>query len=372
MKVETTRPELPRFTSIIGEDRFLKLPPWGVVAFLSRCAHRVRPIFEECANPWQRQRYSIAVEQTCDVLAVGQSYGAIADPCGSQREVYSLPSITGLPDDPECLTPTDAAFAALNVIFAAINAAGYVYLNPSRAGDPPEIRKYAHAMHNVRFAMSQLRVFPFLYQLIYDDLAFLERLGKEHQWDDQSYISPSIFCLHSIFDLSTPAGASDISIVSGDINARLMFYLRENPRLLFSLSHRDFEEGVAELFNGFGFDVQLTSRTRDGGYDVIAVTHRHFKQKYLIECKHYAGNKRIGVVPVRMLHGVVEDEAATKGLLVTTAEGFTTPANDFIERHKWQLEGCAFEGLVQWLKQYQECRNRVALEPSKLFRSPKA
>jgi HJR/Mrr/RecB family endonuclease len=37
------------------------------------------------------------------------------------------------------------------------------------------------------------------------------------------------------------------------------------------LNRRLFEEFVAELFHEFGYEVELTKRTRDGGRDVIAI-----------------------------------------------------------------------------------------------------
>ena len=95
-------------------------------------------------------------------------------------------------------------------------------------------------------------------------------------------------------------------------------------------------------------------RTRDGGRDIIAIANREVQAKYLIECKHYHRSHFIGVIPVRCLHGVVLDEGATKGIIATTASGFTKAATEHLPRNKWLLEGRDFEGLVEWLNLYQK------------------
>lgn len=41
------------------------------------------------------------------------------------------------------------------------------------------------------------------------------------------------------------------------------------PKQLYSLKPREFEKFLAEIFIGFGFEVNLTAQTRDGGADII-------------------------------------------------------------------------------------------------------
>jgi hypothetical protein len=52
--------------------------------------------------------------------------------------------------------------------------------------------------------------------------------------------------------------------------------IRENfkhSEVLLQMASREFEELVAELWKRFGYEVELTKATRDGGYDVVAVKH---------------------------------------------------------------------------------------------------
>lgn len=131
-------------------------------------------------------------------------------------------------------------------------------------------------------------------------------------------------------------------------------HFRQDPDRLFRLPPRQFEELIAELLQGFGFAVELTQATRDGGRDIIAVAHNPARLKYLIECKRYAKTRRVGIAPVQRLHGVARAEGATKGILVTTAKGFTKPAQAFLDKERWLLEGHGFDGLVKWLDEYDK------------------
>jgi len=108
---------------------------------------------------------------------------------------------------------------------------------------------------------------------------------------------------------------------------------------------------VAELFDGFGFEVELTKQTRDGGRDVIAVTHEIVSAKYLIECKRPDPGGHVGVSAVRELYGVKVHEGATKGILATTAY-FSKDALLLFDDHKWELEPTDYDGLLKWISEY--------------------
>src|SRR5574341_1617855 len=113
------------------------------------------------------------------------------------------------------------------------------------------------------------------------------------------------------------------------INDQLMKELQRDPQRMLSLKPRQFEEFVAELFQREGFFVELTPPTRDGGRDVIAVTHSHLgTQRYLAECKRYDPKNPVGVELVRSLYGVVEAERTTYAVLATTSS-FTAGAKEF-------------------------------------------
>lgn len=75
-----------------------------------------------------------------------------------------------------------------------------------------------------------------------------------------------------------------------------------NQSKLHKLTPRQFEELIAYLFKNHGFDVELTARTRDGGYDIILADHSSLSAgPILVECKQFAPGRPVGVGVVRAL-----------------------------------------------------------------------
>jgi hypothetical protein len=48
------------------------------------------------------------------------------------------------------------------------------------------------------------------------------------------------------------------------------------------------------------------------------------------------------------LLGVKHDFGGSKAIIATTVY-FTSPAKELIDRHKWELEGRDYDGVVEWL-----------------------
>ena len=143
-----------------------------------------------------------------------------------------------------------------------------------------------------------------------------------------------------------------IQVVSTLVEDRLIERLWENPSELRAIDHRLFEELVAELWSGFGYSVELTKRTRDGGKDIIAISDRsNVSAKYLIECKRPGEGKPVGVAPVRELYGVKVSDGATKAILATTSY-FSPDAHQFLGKHRWELEGKDYDGILDWIERY--------------------
>jgi hypothetical protein len=134
-----------------------------------------------------------------------------------------------------------------------------------------------------------------------------------------------------------------------EINGELISYLARHPELMYDLNPRKFEELVAALLQNQGFSPTVTPKTRDGGKDIIATRSDAFGEHiYLVECKRYAPDKKVGVQQVRSIHGVARSEGATKGILVTTSS-FTANAIEFAMPHKYDLMLADFEVLKKWI-----------------------
>jgi len=152
-------------------------------------------------------------------------------------------------------------------------------------------------------------------------------------------------------DLGEPS--SSILELTSHVNQELIEYLARRPEALRStdISSRKFEEIIAELWRGFGYEVELTKQTRDGGYDVAAIRSSRVREKYLIECKRPTGHRPVGVAVVRSLYGVLKAEEATKGIIATTAS-LSRDATIFVADHQWVLDARDFDGIYGWITEY--------------------
>lgn len=141
-----------------------------------------------------------------------------------------------------------------------------------------------------------------------------------------------------------------------EINAELIKRLAAHPELMYEMDPRRFEELLAELFQGRGYETELTPPSRDGGRDVLAFRKEPFGTLLtLAQAKRYAPDRRVGVRVVRELYGVVEQERASQGVVVTTSS-FTKDARAFHERLAYKLALADFNKLVDWLRQHRSRR----------------
>jgi len=143
----------------------------------------------------------------------------------------------------------------------------------------------------------------------------------------------------------------NITLISTNVYESLIKHFSDYPEEMKTINRRKFEEIIAELFYGFGYKVELTKQTRDGGRDIIAIKDTEALVKYLIEAKRPDPKNPIGIRPVRELYGVKCHEKATKAILATTTY-FTRDAVMFFDRHKWELEAKDYEGLIRWIEDY--------------------
>jgi restriction system protein len=119
---------------------------------------------------------------------------------------------------------------------------------------------------------------------------------------------------------------------------------RANPKpTITSMSWRDFEKLVGEVFRRQGFTVSgFGGQGPDGGVD-LGLTKNG--QRYLVQCKHWR-KRQIGVTVVRELNGVVSAQGAHSGFVVTGGE-FSREAREFADTCGIKLiDGPALEELV--------------------------
>lgn len=153
-------------------------------------------------------------------------------------------------------------------------------------------------------------------------------------------------------EIASDSARAALICVTSKITLRVIEYFAEHPQRLKTLDRRLFEEFVAELFRGFGYDVELTKQTRDGGFDLIAVTDRDFiSQRFIIECKRPEPGNPVRLNVVKNLYATKHDQVANKAILVSTTH-FTKDALQFGARHRHELDLKDFDDLVKWLFHY--------------------
>jgi Restriction endonuclease len=160
-----------------------------------------------------------------------------------------------------------------------------------------------------------------------------------------SSTAPDVLYIRNTADIIVPK----LIVTVSDI---LIDRLRRSPKLLTELEPRQFEELIAELFLRQGFEVHLTAPTRDGGKDIIAFSQKMgIPMKFIIECKRYAMENRVGLALVQRLLGVKVATKANKAILATTST-FTRDARQFASDHFWDLDLKDHRGVMEWVRQH--------------------
>ena len=114
----------------------------------------------------------------------------------------------------------------------------------------------------------------------------------------------------------------------------VMSGLEQRPNLM-ELSPTEFEGAITNLFAAMGLDTRQTQPSRDGGVDCVAFDSRPvFGGKVVIQAKRYKNT--VGVSAVRDLFGTVQNEGASKGILVTTS-GYGKAAFEFAKGKPLEL-----------------------------------
>lgn len=119
------------------------------------------------------------------------------------------------------------------------------------------------------------------------------------------------------FDMVDPRFVEETDVLST---------LDQRPNLM-ALTPSEFESLITNLFEKMGLEARQTQASRDGGVDCVAFDPRPiFGGKVVIQAKRY--KHTVGVSAVRDLYGTLQNEGASKGILVTTS-GYGSAAFEF-------------------------------------------
>jgi len=214
---------------------------------------------------------------------------------------------------------------------------------------------------------------------IFDDPQFLERyLAEAFEFAHREGLEEKEFypkvvqrvlnrikALRNLFLSDEPR--EELILAVKDITAELIKYLAKHPDALYKIKPRQFEELIAEILTSYGWRVQLTAPTKDGGFDIFAINKdpSQLESAWIIECKKYSAKHKVGVGIARGLYGVMTDLRFNCALLTTTSY-FTKGAEKFAaSRYGFELRD--YEGILEWINEYKPNPNgRLYIKDNRL------
>lgn len=137
------------------------------------------------------------------------------------------------------------------------------------------------------------------------------------------------------------------------ITDELIAFLQHHPNELYNVRPRQFEELIAEVLASYGWDVHLTPSSKDGGYDIFAISKdiAGVRSSWVIECKKYARERKVGVDIARALYGTDAVHDGANALLATTS--FFTQGVMEYKASRYNLELRDYHGVLEWINEYR-------------------
>lgn len=134
---------------------------------------------------------------------------------------------------------------------------------------------------------------------------------------------------------------------------RIITDIYHNHQGIFTMQPADFEDMIAELLRFQQFEVEMTKRTRDGGYDLIAVKNiGDFPVRFLVECKRHASSRKIGVGIVRSFRDVINTNGANKGIIVTSSYFSPDAEKERLKNKPYMLDFKDHDDVIEWVNKY--------------------
>jgi restriction system protein len=156
------------------------------------------------------------------------------------------------------------------------------------------------------------------------------------------------------FDMVDPRFVEEADVLST---------LDGRPNLM-ELTPFEFESLITNLFSRMGLETRQTQASRDGGVDCVAFDPRPiFGGKVVIQAKRYKNT--VGVSAVRDLFGTMQNEGASKGILITTS-GYGKASFEFADGKPIEL--LSGTNLLYLLKEHAEID--ASIKPPEDWKDP--
>jgi|GEM_PF-1029955 len=138
------------------------------------------------------------------------------------------------------------------------------------------------------------------------------------------------------------------------ISAELIKYLAKHPKELYNLRPRQFEELVAEVLASYGWEVNLTPAIKDGGYDIFGIhtDQAGVANAWIIECKKYGPENKVGVDIARALYGTKALLRPDCSAMLATTSHFTKGVKEF-KASRYDLDLREYEDILRWINEHR-------------------
>jgi uncharacterized protein YjbI with pentapeptide repeats len=164
-----------------------------------------------------------------------------------------------------------------------------------------------------------------------------------------------IASLKRIID-ETESPPQNIIDLTRELTVLLIRALKSAPCEMRQLDPFVFEELIAELLAQQGWNMTLTPRRGDGGYDILGVTPTSMgmHSSWIIECKlHRSEKNKVSVAIARALYGTAMDLCKLNAnMMLATTTSYTRGAKAYAAS-KYNFELKDFEDIVEWVNVYR-------------------
>lgn len=112
----------------------------------------------------------------------------------------------------------------------------------------------------------------------------------------------------------------EVEVILRYVSDRFARLIAKYPQQLRYLEWRDLERMLAEIFEGIGYNVELTPPLKDGGKDLVLECRIYGKvMSYIVEVKHWQCGKKVGQRYLRDFIDVIVRENRDGGLFLSTS-----------------------------------------------------
>lgn len=151
-------------------------------------------------------------------------------------------------------------------------------------------------------------------------------------------------------------GDASVHIIMKEVSRQLARRIALYPKEFMDLEWRDLERIIAVVFSDFGYNVELTPSSKDGGKDIIVW---YKGESYIIEIKHWNERNRVGERYISDFLKVVLKENRKSGLYLSSS-GYTANAFETLSKiEKTKFRYGNKKSMLTLMKMYERVNNGI-------------